>query len=166
MRHRLCTALVALILLVAATPSSAQDVPAVEVGFGFSTYRDLTYETSAPVGWFVAPSFNVNRWFSAAIDVGGNYGGDNDGAEHAFSGGPRFRYNWSRVGIYFQLLGGVATYAGDSNAILQSGLGFDVHLSPAWALRAETAGRTGNLDGESDTRWRGAFGLVYRTGSR
>lgn len=167
MKSWLCLVCSGVVIGLAAAPVHAQQsVPAVELAAAYSIYRDLTYETSAPIGWVVAPSFNVNRWFSAVVDVGGNYGGDNNGAEHAFAGGPRFRYNWTNVGIYFQILPGASVYGGATNAIVQSGLGLDFRVAPRWAIRIESAGRVGNLDGESDVRWRGSFGLVYGIGQR
>lgn len=91
--------------------ASAQDAPKVEVFGGFSYANASLVSGRANVnGWQASAAFNLNRWFGAAADFSGLYGGSVkttvpvstcpappcqpgmislDGYVHTFLGGPR-----------------------------------------------------------------------------
>ena len=161
----------AVVFVLSAAPAFAQDESKAEVAFGYTFLRDHTLEETSTWGWMVSPAAHLNRWFSVAADVGGNYKTVNNFSvsETAILGGPRVRYSWSSGAVYFQMLFGVdkSNYDGDtfSGPAWQTGIGVDLSLAPRWAFRFETGGRRQKIDEDTYPFWRGVFGVVYRVGA-
>ena len=127
--------------------ASAQDAPKVEVFGGFSYANAPLVSGRANVnGWQASAAFNLNRWFGAAADFSGLYGGSVkttvpvstcpappcqpgmislDGYVHTFLGGPRFSYRKPRATAFGHVLLGGARLSGTTvftNIVLPPGV--------------------------------------------
>jgi hypothetical protein len=161
-----------ILLTAAAAPLHAQDGPTAEIAGGYTVLRDHTAEETSTWGWMVSPAVHVNGWFSAVVDVGGNYKTIRSFSvsETALLGGGRAGWSWSSGTLYAQFLAGIdrSNYSGvtATGRAFQTGLGVDIAVSDRWAIRAETGGRWQQLDGDTYPFWRGLLGVVYRVGGR
>jgi opacity protein-like surface antigen len=170
-----------LLLLIAALPVAAQDVPKAELFGGYSWAGGNFH------GWDTSVTANVNRWLGLTANFSGHYGHEQGGIireqQRAISYlfGPRFtlRKNKRVTPFAYALFGGVnynvrLTISGqtlvtatDTGFNLALGGGLDVKLNEHLSLRAfQLDYLRPNFFGESHNRGRLAFGLVLRLGKK
>jgi opacity protein-like surface antigen len=163
-------------------PASAQDVPKVEIGAGFTLLHEKEPHANLK-GWVASIGGNLNSWLGIAAEVGQNHGtpDDDDDAHHdvlAFMAGPRFSARMARATPFAQLMVGVHHSHVDisgaeeemSGFAWQAGGGLDLRVTPRVGIRFGGDFRHVE-EGEAHadhhhTDFRFQAGLVFRFGSR
>lgn len=193
--------LVLVLFLLVSCFASSQDFPRFELagGYAYGTYENIasSYQLS-PRGWNGSLATNLKRWFSVEVDAGGQYlnrsvtlGGSpytlSNAAFYSFHAGPRFAARGERVTPFAHTLFGLHRTPSYSQATFPTpgtvlvpyenamgaafGGGFDVALSPRFALRTQgdyffTRLRSGPLTALNgyDNRFRVVGGIVLNFG--
>jgi len=107
MKVKVC--LVALFIIGSVVTAFSQEPPAREVSAGYSFLRE-EFSTNRH-GWVASYAENLNRWFGAKVELGGNYGDQGPigrGDSHSIMAGPQFaRLRTSRITPWAHFLLGV-----------------------------------------------------------
>lgn len=178
--HRL---VLAILLVLAATPAVAQDAPPTTpridlyLGVGYTwPVGDGTASDHDSTGPVVKLGVNLSRRVGLVFD--GSFGVSSGGqVEYSATAGPRFAFlNQSRLVPFVQVVAGVKrgatmtaasppTYDTDLAAQVAAGGGLDVSVNHRWAVRVlQVEGRRILTSGAAN-EWVISAGVVFRFGS-
>lgn len=183
--------LVALLTVLATpVPGMAQDKPKADVAASYSLLYvndlgDLGQGSWMSVGWLGAVAVHLNDWASVVGEFGANYksitesGVDVSVDVLTYLGGVRFRGSANPKVVPFGqvLLGGAHVGAGaDAEGVnvgasvngfaLQPGAGVDLFFGPRAGIRIQGDYRSVWAEGDSNSEFRFAVGVVFAFGGR
>jgi Outer membrane protein beta-barrel domain len=174
------TALLLLLLLPimigAASPALAQDIPRVQVfgGYSYTRYDTPSFgfaSSSGLNGYTFSPAYNLIRGFGVVAELSGQYGTGINLRDLAV--GPQFLYARNKMTFSAHLLVGksrslvqAGTPQEDTARAVVLGGGLDYNLTPRFALRAfQVDYLQTTLFNLTQHNFRFSTGLVYRWGS-
>lgn len=168
--------LLLLLMIGAAWPSAAQEMPRVQVfgGYSYTRYDTPSFgfaNTSGLNGYTLSPAVNIVRGFGVVAELSGQYGTNLNLRDIAV--GPQFLYPRGKMMFFGHLL------VGDARSLVQAGGpqedtaraiilggGMDYDLSTRFALRAfQVDYLHTTLFSTTQKNLRFSTGLVYRWGS-
>jgi hypothetical protein len=165
-----------LLVISAALPAVAQDIPRLQVfaGYSYTRFDSPSFGFSNPSGlngWNFSPAFNLIRGFGVAAEVSKQYGSNLDLRDIAV--GPQFLYPRNKT-LFFAhvLIGSARSFVRVGNGELDTdraiavGGGMDLDISSRFALRVFQVDylRT-TLFQEKQNSLRFSTGLVYHWGA-
>ncbi len=165
-----------LLVISAALPAVAQDIPRLQVfaGYSYTRFDSPSFGFSSPSGmngWNFSPAFNLIRGFGVAAEVSKQYGSNLDLRDIAV--GPQFLYPRNKTLFFAHVLIGTArsfVRVGngelDTDRAIAVGGGMDLDISSRFALRVFQVDylRTTLFD-EKQNSLRFSTGLVYHWGA-
>jgi hypothetical protein len=172
----IATTVLLLLMIGAAWPSAAQEMPRIQVfgGYSYTRYDTPSFgfsDTTGLNGYTFSPAYNLIRGFGVAAELSGQY---KTGANlRDVAVGPQFLYARGNMLLFGRLLFGEArslVQVGgpqeDSARVIIGGGGLDYNITSRFAIRAFQVDYVHtNLFNTTQDNLRFSTGLVYRWGT-
>jgi hypothetical protein len=170
------------VLLLPASARAAGQTSRGEVSVEYAFLHDHDLE-NLPRGWSASAALHVSDTLALVGDIGANYktevfvpGGSGKETITSFHAGPRLTARGETASAWVQALAGAtraslrfegeSTTDGETHFSLQPGVGVDLRLSDAFALRAGGDYRRVFIEGGGVNEYRAHGGIVFYFGTR